>query len=173
MKTDLGQMPEESGTLPLNSLKSLMAIFQNYSLRRGYTEDDCQEAITIVVSRQGREFLNKDTPLVMRYLIRALNEARRNNTYTAIPHFKSGSVEECYIEGADVVVEQKNNYDWELDKLLKRAKLTNQQRQDFTFFMKGYSYKAIGDICGRPYQSVQQSISAVKDKCIAVRVGSF
>lgn len=158
-----------------NKLNTLLWVFKRYSLKRGYSEDDCQEAITLVLSRQGKEILDSDSAFIMRYFIRALNEARRNNTYTAIPHFKSGSVEECYVEGADVEVEPNYNYnyDWELDKMLKRVKLTHQQRQDFTFFMKGYSYKAIGDICSRPYQSVQQSISAVKDKCIAVRVGSF
>lgn len=147
--------------------------FQRAAINRGYEEDDAQGAIVLVMERQGKEFFDGSKGRLMLFLISALREARRRNNPRFRPANKGKTFESIDDVVIDLVVKTKVDYTLELDKLVSRAKLTHQQSQDFHLFLRGFSYKAIGDICNRPYQSVQQSVAAVRDKCIAIRVGAL
>lgn len=154
--------------LETGMLKVLLKNFRTAAVTRGYTEDDVQEAIYLIIKRYGNDFLDGDAPLVMRYLLRALSEARRNNTPTAIKGKKGGSVAVELVDSIDediqpLVEDYKDLYK-DLDKLLKRAKLSGEDVQTFYRYIRG---DYAGTLKGRVPKLIMEPVGRIKDLLVS------
>lgn len=151
-------------------MNKLYAQFIRSALKRRYTEDDAHEALRIVMSRQGVEFLEGDAALVMTYLIRALSEARTNNSEAKRkvnypePHLMVDAEDEWHQPSAC----PPDNRPERLDKVIKHAKLPHYQLQLVTLVMKGYSNLQIAEILGSHHNSIGKYIKGLTRQLVEV-----
>lgn len=160
-------------------MKEALLIFKKWCVKSWadeHRDDDMQEAICICLKRSGKEFWEQPTKHIVLQLIRAMNEAHRNN----MPYEQRTNREPLlYLNDRENYEENqplyKSFYDDRpvLDKLVKRATLSNHQLQIFYMFMRGDTGKCISDTFGIHVNSVTNILNAVRDKLHAVRVGAL
>ena len=157
-------------------IKEALHIFKGYCIKNQWCEDDSQEAVYLCLKRKGDDFWDQPIKHVVIQLITALREAHRNNSPI---EQRTGKLPVVLLGDKDVYEENQPSYvkyydDREaLDKLVKRATLSNHQLQIFYMFMRGDTGRHISQTFGIHVNSVTNILNAVRDKLHAVRVGAL